>query len=237
MTQIAGILRLNRLGEEIIRHAQSMVPTHTWGHQPNASDFSLLAHSWADRCQTIGRNLVTALPGTRLQHVTPACLVLQIEACDAIGAAALAERQMKVRISLLMDPPQEDQASCSSTRIEMLHNSAIRKNIIKGTEKDDGQSSSFIKALLSIPSYATPATSSGAGTTAQAGSSVQATSSSSLKYFISVSLFKEKIRNRKITKMSAGSSKMIHALRLLVSKGFIKALHRHRTSPHATSNM
>ena len=66
--------------------------------------------------------MVTALPGTRLEHETPECLVLHIEACDAIDAAALAERQMKVRISRLMDPPQVIE---TTARTDMLQTPAI----------------------------------------------------------------------------------------------------------------
>lgn len=178
-----------------------------------------------------------ALPGTRLEHETPACLVLQIEACDAIGAAALAERQMKVRISLLMDPPQEIKTLGDSTRSEMLQNPAIRLQLETTGAKDDGQSASFIKALLSTPGYMTPVAFSGSGTLEPGGPSEESSIPSGKKSFISISLFKEKTRNRKITKMPAASPQMIRALRLLVSKGFIKAVHRHQTSAHRSSSM
>jgi hypothetical protein len=220
----ACTLRIIRLGDEILRHAATRTSRgHQWGTQPTLFDLSLIIQAWSDLCIARGRSIVASLYGTRKERHCPACLNIDINLCDVLGAVALGEHSVKQKIGLLMisgDKLSDDHVDAPGRRAEMLRSPRILAELENSSE-DDGQSRKFIKLLLLTPGDRPigPMASDAGGV------------------YKSVSYFKQKYKSHNITGMSATCPEMVEALLKLKERGFIKGVHRHKTGSQQNSNM
>jgi hypothetical protein len=188
-------------------------------------DCLLLMKASADLHIAQGRSTVQVLRGTRKEHTSSKCMTSTLGLCDVNAAAALTKHQLKQKVAILvaagdlMGSPAVLSLSSPSRKEEMLAEPVIANLVIP----DNGQSSVFIKALISCP-----------GSPHQEGASSVAPIENN---YVSLAFFKERNKNKQLTKMPASSRPMRDAMILLKEKGFIKEVYCHQTGSSPSSRM
>lgn len=146
--------------------------------------------------------------------------------CDVNAAAALTKHQLKQKVAILFDAGDVLNSTSKlspllspSMKDQMLQEPVIANLVVA----DDGQSPAFIKALLMCP-----------GSPQQ---EVAPSTASIENNVVSLAYFKERNKNKLLTKMSASSKAMCDAMLQLKQKGFVKELYCHQTGTSTNSKM